>query len=215
MSASTWRRFLAGPRTLGPTPGAREAWHRGRPRYAVWLLRVETPAVRARLDEAAELLAPHGLRPVGEPHVTLFVAGFPTTEPVADDDVAEATLHAQRAALTGARAPTLVVGGLNAFLSCAFLEVRAPLGGLLRPLRAQAREVRFAPLVPHVTVGTFTDSRPTGPIAAAITPRRVWPPIVVRPESVELVELDPEGRDERLHTRWRVTLSGYRAPSAS
>ena len=35
---STWQRFLDAGRTLGPSPGVREAWHQGRSSYAVWAL---------------------------------------------------------------------------------------------------------------------------------------------------------------------------------
>ncbi len=190
-----WSRFLAAPATLGPTPGAREAWHRGRRRYAVWVLRVDAPAVLARHAALADVLAPHGALPFADPHITVFVAGFPTAVPLHDDDVAEDTLAEQVAALTTAALPSprLVVGGLNAFLSCAMLEVLDPHGDLdaLRaPLAGALREVRFAPYLPHLTVGPFGDTRPTGPIADVIRPYRVLPPLPLRPDAIELVTFD-------------------------
>ncbi|MDP2307789.1 MAG: 2'-5' RNA ligase family protein [Pseudomonadota bacterium] len=197
---AVWSRFTAAPTTLGPTPGAREAWHLGRPRYAVWVLRVEDPAVLSRHAAMLDVLAPHGARPFTDPHITLFVAGFPTAAPERDDDVAHTTLEAQVAALRAADplAPCLHVGGLNAFLSCPFLEVHAPAGGLdaLRSpleralLAHDRREVRFAPYVPHFTVGPFGDTRPTRPVAAAIAGLRSLPPLPFRPSALELVTFD-------------------------
>lgn len=212
MPRTTWSRFLATPRTLGPTAGARESWHRGRTRYAVWVLRVDDPEVRARRDLAAARLAAFGLRTGTDPHVTVFVAGFPCVVPRDDDDVAEATLAAQRAALLGARPrrPRLTVGGLNAFPSCPFLEIHAPpedLAALARPLRARAREQRCSAWVPHLTVGTFDRAHPTGPVAAAIAPMRELPPLHVHPDAIELIEIDSADPDSPLHTRWRVPLS--------
>lgn len=194
-----WARFVAAPTTLGPTPGVREAWHRGRPRYAVWVLRVHDPAVLDRRAAMADHLAPHGAQPFTDPHVTVFVAGFPTERPVEDDDVAEATLRAQLAALAAAplRAPRLTVGGLNAFLTCPMLEIHDPHGDLdalraplLGALLGAEREVRFAPFLPHFTVGPFGDTRPTGPVAAAIAPYRALPPLALRPDALELVTFD-------------------------
>jgi hypothetical protein len=204
-------RFRAAPHTLGPTPGAREAWHRGRGTYAVWLARVDTPAVRARMAEATALLAPHGLgRVFGEPHVTVFVCGFPAAAPTLDDDVAEDALRAQAGALETADAFELVVGDLLAFTSCAVLTVDDPAGGLAalrHRLAPHVPEVRFAPYEPHVTVAAFADTRPTGPVADAIDRWSPRAPLRVPVREVELVEIDPSGVDPRLRTRWKLALS--------
>ena len=203
-------RFRAAPTTLGPTPGAREAWHRGRAVYTVWLARVDTPDVRARMAEATALLAPHGLgRVFGEPHVTVFVCGFPSPAPALDDDVAEDALRAQAGAIEGAGDFELLVGDLLAFTSCAVLAVDDPAGGLaaLRDrLAPHVPEVRFAPYEPHVTVAAFGDSRPTGPIASEVDRWVPRPPLRVPVRELDLVEIDPTGVDPRLCTRWRLPL---------
>ncbi len=211
MFDAVWEELLAAPTTLGPTPGAHEAWRQGRPRYAVWVLRVADDAVRARLGAMADQLAPHGVAPFTDPHVTLFVAGFPTATPARDDDVAEEVLAAQVAAFRRASpaAPRLAVGGLNAFLSCPVLEVLDPHDDLARlraPLAALHPEIRFAPYRPHLTVGLFGDSRPTGPVAAAIRPFRALPPLPLRPAAVELVTFDARTVGGPLETRARVGL---------
>jgi hypothetical protein len=196
MFASAWQRFVAASTTFGPTAGAREAWARGRSRYAVWLLRVDDDAVCHRLAAAADRLCAHGVPvPFAEPHVTVFVAGFPAAVPVHDDDIDEDVLREQVAALTAGAplTPRLFVGGLNAFLSCPILEVHDPHGDLaaLRTrLEAGAREIRFAPYLPHLTVGVFADSRPTGPIATAIAPHRHLPLLPLGATAIELVSFD-------------------------
>jgi hypothetical protein len=208
----TWERFTALERTLGPTPGVREAWARGRERYAVWALRVADPVVAARMGAVAERLG-DAIVPVhpSDAHVTVWVCGFPAATPAHDDDVAEATLTAQRAAVARLRRPRLVLGAPNAFPTCAFLEVGDPHGDL-EALRAAlagagAREVRFASYKPHVTVGRFGDERPVGPIAGALAGLREGEhaaPCVIDMDAVtlELIELDARVPD-RLTTVWR------------
>jgi hypothetical protein len=75
---AVWERFCSEPLTLGPSEDVREAWHRGRDRYAVWLLRVEHADVCRRVTQIAESLAPIASAvPANQHHITLFVAGFP------------------------------------------------------------------------------------------------------------------------------------------
>jgi hypothetical protein len=109
-------------------------------------------------------------------------------------------------AAAGLRAPRLQVGGLNAFLSCPILEIHDLQGGLaaLRdPLGAET--LRFAPYLPHLTVGPFGDTRPTGPIAAAIAPHRCLPPLPFEPDAIELVTFDAAAPGP-LRTRARIPL---------
>src|SRR5437764_9998236 len=129
--ADTWERFRTLDRTAGPSGNAIEDWRRGRERYAVWALRLIDPAVTARMSAVAERLGDRIVRVRPEDaHVTTWVCGFPTAVPTFDDDVADAILDAQRAAVSGLRRPRLAVGGPNAFATCAFLEVHDPFGDL-------------------------------------------------------------------------------------
>lgn len=156
-----WARFLRGPVTLGPAPGVREAWHRGRRWYHVWALRVDDPAVRARRDAVLDALGP-----LAEPfcaedlHVTLWVHGFAPPEFVHPEE---------------GRAVPLRVGGANAFLSAPFLEVRGPLAGLRAGFPGP--EERWASYRPHLTVGRFRSTAPTRVAAARLRPWRALPTI--------------------------------------
>ncbi len=177
-----WRTFRAAPTTLGPTPGALEAWHRGRRRYAVWLAPVTAPEPLASLEALQRALGA-AIVPVAVPHVTLWVAGFPAAAPRHDDDVAEAELAAQLEALrcwreAGGRL-RVTFGQANAFLSAAFVEVHDDHGDLARARAALAapggREVRFCPYLPHLTAGRFSAEAPTAPLATAIERLRTAP----------------------------------------
>jgi hypothetical protein len=204
----TWASFCALEQTLGPTGGAREAWSRGRQRYAFWALRLNDPAVLARMAAVARHLEDAIVAvPPGDAHVTVWVCGFPSPMPSLDDDVAEAVLSAQRAAAARAPRPRLLVGAPNAFATCAFLEVHDPHGDLasLREALAVpgAKEVRFAPYQPHVTVGRFGDTRPAGAIARALAKLRAGEDRhhPVAGCTLELIELDARTPD-RLTTVW-------------
>jgi hypothetical protein len=217
----TWTTFRALDETSGPTENAIEEWRRGRERYAVWVLRVIDPVIVARMSAVADRLgdtivrvSPH------DAHVTAWVCGFPAAVPALDDDVADAILDAQRVALSNLRPPRLAVGGPNAFATCAFLEVHDPHGDLAA-LRAAlaipgAREVRFAPYQPHVTVGRFADSRPAAPIARALATLRAdgsFAAHAVRESRLDLVELDARVPD-RLTTVWSAgyDFGGWDSP---
>lgn len=194
---ATFRAFTSRSRTLGPTPGAQEAWHRGRTRYAVWAIRIDEPRVLARvaslrtaLGDAIEAI------PAADLHVTTFVAGFPCSgEPRHDDDIPWSVLDAQAVTLHRALDTPipLEIGGANAFASCAFLDVHDARGGLARLRRALAekhREIRFESYTPHVTVGRFRATRPTPPIAATLAQHRPAPPIRVTANAIDLVTFD-------------------------
>ena len=209
--AAPWTQFCALSETLGPSPGVREAWTRGRSRYAVWLLRVSDPLVVARAQAVAAALG-DAIRPIppADLHITLLVAGFPVAGSGRwDDDVPECVLAAQRAALRRARLPPLrlAVGGASSFATAPFLTVTDVEGTLARArslLAAGVREIRFAPYCPHVTVGVYRDTRPAAPLREVLAGWRGLPPLAIQADAVELVTFDAQVEGAALETRWRV-----------
>ena len=212
-------------RTLGLDPGERERWRRGRARYAVWVARVQDRAVLRRLAQVGEQLTQAlggSFVPMApaQAHITLFVAGFPAQQPALDDDVSYATLEAQAAAVARLRGGPLRVhvGGASGFLSCPLLEVVDGRGDLVRlraALGAGASEVRFAPYLPHVTVGSLPESVPTDAVREALEPLRRLPPLRLRVDQVELVSFDAAVAGSPLVTEVAVPLSGRSRARAS
>jgi len=208
MFEDTWARFRALGGTLGPSPNAVEDWRRGRERYAVWVLRVTDAVVIGRMAAVAQVLGAAVVRvKPRDAHVTAWVCGFPSEAPALDDDVAESTIAAQREAVARAPRIRLLVGAPNAFATCAFLEAHDPHGDLAALRRTLAlpgtEEVRFAPYLPHVTVGRFGDSRSVGSIADALGALRASAgfPLHAVDCAIELIELDACAPD-RLTTVW-------------
>lgn len=150
-----WARFGSAGTTLGPTPGVREDWHRGRRWYHVWVLRVADPRVRERRDAVFQDLGA-AVSPFGadHPHVTVWVHGFD----------APRFVHP----LEGSEVP-LSVGDASAFRAAPFLEVR----GRLDPLRAAfpGPEERWTHYLPHLTVGSFVGGVDTAAVRARL---RLW-----------------------------------------
>lgn len=198
--------------TLGPHPGARERWNRGRTAYAVWLARLDFVDLRRRYF-AAQAVLDAWIRtlPAPDTHLTVWVAGFPCASPRFDDDVAESTLEAQAQIIARSPPLRLEVGGLRAFRSAAYLTVRDLDGGLAR-LRADlgqlGREQRWGPYVPHVTVGHFTADWPAGPILAAMAPLSELPPLPLCVTALERVDLDALREGAPLRPTLTLKLSG-------
>jgi 2'-5' RNA ligase len=216
-----WDTFRASQTTLGPTPGAAEAWRAGRDRYLVWALRVSAPAVLARAAEVAARLGEAVVAvPARDAHVTVWVCGFPAERRQRNDDVEEDVLREQCLRVAGTRVTRMTVGRPNAFATCAFLEVDDE-HGELEALRARlhvagAPEIRFSPYLPHVTVGRFVDSRPVAPLAAAIAELRQGThaaPLAVTDATLTLFELDARA-PERMKAVWPATPEPARAPVA-
>lgn len=141
-------------------------WHRGRARYALWMLAVEDAALLThirRLQAAlADLLHPTGAR---QPHLTLFVCGFPAEHAVHDDDFPGERLEAQCAALRAAPGTVceLPIGAPDAFASAAILPVADPQQRLARwraQLAACSAEIRQQAYCPHITLGLFREAWP-------------------------------------------------------
>lgn len=142
-------------------------WHRGRQRYALWLVRLECDEIRTRIAAAREHLTDLLQRPYcRQPHITLFVCGFPAEAPRWEDDYGEERFRLHEQALRNAAAGSFEVeiGGLDSFASAPFLEVRDHAGGLeavRKVLAGTSKEIgRESGFVPHVTVGLYTGAFP-------------------------------------------------------
>jgi 2'-5' RNA ligase len=193
---AVWQGFRERSRTLGPTPGAREAWHQGRRHYAVWVLRVACPVVAADVAQRQAHLAGF-IDPVppDQLHVTARVLGFPTPAPVLQDDVQQSRIDAVVAALR-ADPPDAVrvqVAGRGSFASAAMLPVHDIDGALHRVRQRLAHgvpEQRFGPYRPHITLGAYTADHPVDRVLPALQRAPDRAPIHVVLDTLDLVWID-------------------------
>jgi len=206
-----WSTFCRGPATLAESAGVRAAWHRGRRRYHLWAFRVRAPDVTDRVAHLQQALAgAFEPAPRDDLHVTAFVAGFATTNPLHDDCVPWQALDLQTRALREeGRRVRLRVGGVGSFLSVPFLWVGDPYGELdhLRSVLARhGREIRFAPYRPHLTLGRYVADVPTAPLAARFAPFRQLPSLELNLDAVELVSFEAATPGAPLVTERTVPL---------
>lgn len=139
-------------------------WHRGRQPYVFWALDVDSPSVAEGVAYYARLLGEDLLEGYRrQPHVTLDVCGFPSCQPVHDDEFGAALLARQLAALRRFRPEpfSIRIGEADSFLSAPYLTVFDPAGGIaaLRRCLAMNGEHRLlGDYVPHVTIGLYARS---------------------------------------------------------
>ena len=209
---ATWDHFCSSPHLLGPTPGHRAAWAAGRPAYAVWAIRLTSPALRDRVRRVQAAL-PASIRPTdpADLHITVWVAGFPTLDaPERDDDIRAVDLARQGDALARCSGLRLHIGGANSFTTAPFLEVFDPDDGLADLRGALTRcgppELRFAAYQPHVTLGTARMDAPTAPVVKALTAYRRAPLIEVGVRRVEQLRFDAACTGAALQTHQTVPL---------
>lgn len=174
------REFLDAGHTLENIRRDFPEWHRGRPRYLLWAIDADLPAIRQNVARAAQhlqdlLLADY----VRQPHITLALCGFPTDDPQRDDDFGPAALLAQLKALRAtACAPFMLqVGHLASFSSAPFLAVQDLEGGLgtLRDALSATTPATGSAYVPHVTVGLYQGRYPTQQVQARLDAHAAQP----------------------------------------
>src|SRR5690606_34047411 len=135
-------------------------WHRGRRRYAIWMIPINCPSVLAYIDQVTASLADllHPSR--RQPHITLFVCGFEGERVRYDDDFTPVQLQRQLADLDRLelRPCELPIGAPDSFASAAFLPVGDPEGHLAcwrEALAVSCKEIRQAAYVPRITLGLY------------------------------------------------------------
>ncbi len=136
-------------------------WRKGRQRYAVWAVDVDTESLRAVADwlrdALDDCLFPEYRR---QPHITLRIGGFPAPERGFDDDYTPEDFSRHLDALIEARIQPfhITLGPPQTFPSAPYLSVTDHTRGLARLRHAfpgvepGGTDFRF---VPHVTLGLY------------------------------------------------------------
>jgi len=136
-------------------------WRRGRREFALWLIELEHDEVHRKLAAARRHLS--GLlldQYQRQPHLTLFVAGFPALERRFDDDypIRQFETHCRVLNDADLAAFTIEIHQLNSFASAPFFEVHDTDHGIEKArhlLSGTWTEVERDRYLPHVTVGLY------------------------------------------------------------
>lgn len=190
-------RFVAAANTLGNVQRDFVEWHGGRPRYALWAVDVDVPAVAERVLAADRHLGTLLLDAYRrQPHITLALCGFPQALPRRRDDFGPAQLAAQLAGLRklGGGPFRISVGGLSSFTSAPFLGVDDTDGGIARVREGlaagDARRREDHPdggYAPHVTVGLYAGSWSTAEVVSRLNAFGRHEALVLRVERLSLM----------------------------
>lgn len=185
-------------------------WHLRRPRFALWAIDVDLPAMREIIRQSARAL--EGLLLEGwrrQPHVTLCLCGFPAASNLAAADWGLGDLKRCLARLAeGARGPfPLRIGGLSSFTTAPFLEVRDPQGrlaGLRETLGLHPQDLPAGEYVPHVTLGLYGGAWPCAGVASRMSALPSIPVLDLMVERLSLMsyECDQVSGPLTLHGEW-------------
>lgn len=196
-------------------------WHRGRGRYGVWVIPVRDAALLGYIEAAraqlGDLIHPSPRR---QPHLTLFVCGFPGEGPL-DDDFPARRLQQQLASLEACAgiACRLPLARVDSFASAAFVPVGDPmarLAGWRRVLGKSGHEIRQAPYVPHLTLGLYRQRVPAATVRQRLAAIDAPPPSMAVDE-LQYVTFDARDQLGPLHVVHRVMLdatTGIALPGA-
>ena len=139
-------------------------WRAGRHRYAVWAIDLDHDWLREASENmrrhCANLLLPHYAR---QPHITLRICGFPSSDRRLDDNYTQADFAAQVSALASAWIDPfpISIGALDTFTTAPYFSVLDIDDGIARARQTLAMPAgdgpgeKGYPYVPHVTFGLY------------------------------------------------------------
>lgn len=145
-------------------------WHKGRGRYAVWVLELDDPGLLDVLGRARDRFSDVLLTPYNrQPHVTVSIGGFIVPRASLDDDYSDVARAQDINALESARLPPfmLTLGPLDTFSTALHFHIQDSSGTIATIRKLLNRgwdEGRTEPYVAHVTVGLYSVAVPMNEI---------------------------------------------------
>jgi len=209
---TVWNTFQNSARTRRAAKRDYGRWHKGRAEYAAWTIDIQSELVQSRFDVARSHLAGFLLEPYRrQPHVTVFVCGFPGETEQFNDDYTFRRLDRHLQELREAEvAPfEIMIGGINSFTSAPFLEVVDATGGIKRVRAVLSRthsEVGMGAYVPHVTLGLYADHYETTVVTEKISSFGDVLPIAQSVDQIQLTTYSALEIAGPLAVKYRVNL---------
>jgi 2'-5' RNA ligase len=180
-------------------------WHKGRARYAIWVLEIDDTSWRKNLQLSREYLQEYLL--IGKhraPHITLFACGF-----MDDQQMQAIQLQIKSLQSSGLQPFALSLLELNSFLSAAYISIGDPSGALAKlrtALGLKADDGRLEPYCPHLTVGLYKDNYPTNILAKKIKAFEMQSSAEIKINKVSLMSYAANNIFSRLQTEFQLAL---------
>jgi len=153
--------FLSQKMTLPALKRSYPEWHKGRERYYVWCVDVDSKEVLDRFNNSKKKYQHFIVNPYHrKAHITVAAVGFLSEEKLYNDDITVADINQHISTINKANLSPfqLHVGSVNSFQSAPFIEVANPSHelGLLRDLLLNNHnDFRSVDYIPHITLGIY------------------------------------------------------------
>lgn len=185
-------------KTYGPLKGDFYDWHKGRSKYAVWVLELDDDQFLQRYFDAQHHLSSYLISTyVRKPHITLAPCGFLMPEKNDIDDYDIQTLEQDIEDILSLKLNTIEIAIRNVLISYAIapgFEVLDLQGDLKRLNDSLAKHDHFEEnynYFPHVTVGLYNDEWPTDLILNELKCFEIQEDILLKFNVIKLVSYVP------------------------
>ncbi|GAA5096019.1 2'-5' RNA ligase family protein [Wohlfahrtiimonas larvae] len=206
--------LLKYPKTYGSLNNDFYAWHKGRSKYAVWVLEFSDDLFLQRYRAAQQHLSSYLIANyVRQPHITLAPCGFLSTEKQHHDDYCLDVIEQDVEKILSLELNAIEVAIRNILISYAIapgFEVLDLQGDLKRLNDSLAKYDHFEEnydYFPHVTVGLYNDEWPTDVILEALKRFEIEEDITLKLNVIKLVSYVPtisggQLKDELMINLW-------------
>lgn len=208
-----YEQLLKFSKTYGPMTKDFSDWHKGRQKYAVWIVEVNDATFLQRYYEAQRHLAPYLIDSYQrKPHITLAPCGFLASTQHYVDDYCPHHLESDLEKILSLKQYEITAVIHSALISYAIapgfevLDTQHDLSTLNRLL---ARSDSFGDSVyfPHVTVGLYNDEWPTNLILKELKAFTIDDNIVLKINAIKLVSYAPTEPGGALKDELTINLS--------
>lgn len=207
--------LLKHAKTYGPLTGDFYDWHKGRPKYAVWVLELNDEQFLQRYREAQQHLSPYLISTYErKPHITLAPCGFLSSEKQHYDDYCWDAIEQDIEQIMSLGLNSIEVAIRNILISYAIapgfevLDIQGDLKCLNDRLAKHDHFEENYDYFPHVTVGLYNDEWPTDLILRELKQFEIQEDVLLRFNVIKLVSYAPTVSGGQLKDELMINLWG-------
>ena len=200
-------------KTYGPLQGDFYDWHKGRSKYAVWVLELDDDPFLQRYREAQHHLSPYLISTyVRKPHITLAPCGFLSSEKQYCDDYCLDAIKKDIEQILSLKLNVIEVAIRNVLISYAIapgfevLDIQGNLTQLNDQLSKRDHFEENYDYFPHVTVGLYNDEWPTDLILRELKQFEVQKDVLLHFNAIKLVSYVPTVSGGQLKDELMINL---------
>lgn len=201
-------------KTYGPLKGDFCDWHKGRSKYAVWVLELNDDRFLERYQSAQQHLSRYLIATyVRQPHITLAPCGFLSSEKYHHDDYCPEDLQKDIDYILSLELKRIEVAVRNILISYAIapgfevLDVHRGLAHLNHGLSKQDHFDDHYDYFPHITVGLYNDEWPTEMILNELKCFDIQEDVLLQFDVIKLVSYVPTVSGGQLKDELVINLS--------